>query len=80
MAETAGREALLQSPTRKATEAIASRPSAKPSTAVESAVPTWAAIRVGRRPIRSVSTPAPTDATAAPSPNRDATRPAYEAE
>lgn len=76
IAEVAGRVALLQKPTRKATTAMATWPSVKPSTAVNSAVPSCAATSVGRRPIRSLSTPATSEANAEPRPNSEATSPA----
>lgn len=51
-----------------------------PSTATAAAVESWAASIVGRRPKRSVITPAPSEETTPPRPCRAATRPAYEAE
>ncbi|GAA1094482.1 hypothetical protein GCM10009663_42400 [Kitasatospora arboriphila] len=76
IAEIAGREALLARPTRKAVTAIATRSWQKPRTAVDTAVPSCAASRVGRRPQRSASTPPPTAAIAEPRPKSEATRPA----
>lgn len=77
---TAGREALLAMPTRKATAAMATGSRMKPSSATDSAVEVCATSSVGRRPSRSVITPAPSEDTTPPSPCRAATRPAYEAE
>lgn len=80
IAWTAGRDALLAMPTRKATPAMATGCVMKPSTATDAAVASWATSMVGRRPKRSVITPAPSEDTTPPSPCRAATRPAYEAE
>lgn len=80
IAWTAGREALLAMPTRKATPAMAKGCTMNPSTATETAVESCAISMVGRRPSRSVITPAPSEEMTPPSPWRAATRPAYEAE
>lgn len=80
IAWTAGREALLDMPTKKATPAMATGWTMKPSTATETAVETCATSIVGRRPNRSAITPAPSEETTPPSPCRAATSPAYEAE
>lgn len=65
---TAGREAVVAMPTTHATAAIATGCSMKPSSATEAAVDSWAASIVGRRPSRSVSTPAPTEEITPPRP------------
>lgn len=52
----------------------------KPSSATDRAVDTCAISMVGRRPSRSVSTPATSEEITPPSPCRAATSPAYEAE
>ena len=77
---TAGRDALLVMPTRQATAAIATGSCTKPSTATVTAVDTCATSSVGRRPSRSVSTPATTADTTAPSPCNAPTSPANVAE
>ncbi|CAM5537827.1 hypothetical protein SFUMM280S_01276 [Streptomyces fumanus] len=77
---TAGREALEAMPTRKATAAMATGSVMNPSSATDKAVEVCATSRVGRRPSRSVITPAPSEETTPPSPCSAATRPAYEAE
>ena len=77
---TAGRDALLAIPTTKATAAIATGWTMKPSTATDTAVELCAISMVGRRPSRSVITPAPSEEMTPPSPCSAATRPAYEAE
>lgn len=51
-----------------------------PSSATDSAVETFAASIVGRRPSRSVITPATSEDTTPPSPCRATTSPAKEAE
>ncbi len=76
IAWTAGREALLAMPTRKATPAMATGWYTKPSRATDTAVEDWATSSVGRRPSRSVITPAPSEDTTPPSPCSAATRPA----
>ena len=63
-------------PTRKATAAMATGSCMKPSRATEAAVDGWAISSVGRRPSRSVITPAPSEETTPPSPCSAATRPA----
>lgn len=65
---TAGRDALLAAPTRHATAAMATGSCMKPRSATDAAVDDCAMRRVGRRPIRSVSTPEPIDETTPPRP------------
>ncbi len=77
---TAGRDALDAIPTTNATPAMASGWTMNPRTATETAVDSWAISMVGRRPSRSVITPAPSEETTPPSPWSAATSPAYEAE
>jgi hypothetical protein len=77
---TAGREAFDATPTRSATPAIATGCRTKPSSATDPAVADCAAISVARRPIRSASTPPPSEPATPPSPCRAAISPAYEAE
>ncbi len=80
IAWTAGREALLAIPTKNATAAMANGCCMNPSTATDTAVDVCAISMVGRRPSRSVMTPAPSEEMTPPSPWRAATSPAYEAE
>lgn len=80
IAATAGREAFEVTPTSSATAAIAAGCSMKPSSATEKAVDAWAASSVGRRPSRSVITPAASEESTPPSPWRATTSPAKEAE
>lgn len=77
---TAGREAFEVIPTRNATAAMAAGCCMKPSSATDAAVDNCAISSVGRRPSRSVITPAPTAETTPPRPWSEATRPAYDAE
>lgn len=80
IAVTAGREAFEVMPTSSATAAIAAGRSMNPSSATENAVESCAASSVGRRPSRSVITPATSEDSTPPSPWRARTRPANEAE
>lgn len=80
IAWTAGREALAAAPTAAATAAMATGCVMKPSVATDTAVASCDTSIVGRRPARSVSTPAPRDPTTPPSPYSAPTSPAYEAE
>lgn len=73
---TTGREALLAAPAAHASAAISKGVDAKPRAAVSPAAATCVISSVARRPTRSASTPATSEATAPPAPKSAATKPA----
>jgi hypothetical protein len=68
IAEMAGREALLVKPSTAAADAMAQAGWTRPRAMVATAVLDCATSRVGRRPIRSASTPPATAAQLPPRP------------
>ena len=75
IAENAGREVLLVSPSRPTSTSTAYGAVVRPSTTSTAAVPSWLPSSTGRRPSRSARTPPMSAATVLPRPKVPSTSP-----